>query len=180
MANETYENWIDQAADKPTSAPTSLPALPFSDNLMTWDYTKRRYILKEEAFRSYTGMDVRSMVNDSLGIVSNIVNYYFDNVSLKVYNYIYSHRSRFEDRYRALTYSPTARDMLYRCMIEQMVYFITNGDITKFSGVNLKTNSFIERKHILRAAISPDVIEILRNTPIPELGGASILFAAIC
>lgn len=170
-------DWIDQADTNITVIPPV--ALPYSDNLMEWDQTKRRYILREQAFRAYTGMDIRAMVNDSLGDVSNIVNYYFDNVSLKIYNYIYSNRSRFIDRYNALTYSPTARDMLYRCMIEQMVYFITNGDITKFSGVNMKTGGFIERRNIIRAAIAPDAIDILRNTPIPELGGASILFAAI-
>ena len=170
-------DWIDQAE---TTEPPSPLKLPRSDNLMTWEPEKRRYILKEDAFRAYTGMDIRSMVNDSLGDVSNIINYYFDNVSLKVYNYIYNNRSSFETRYNVLTYSPTARDMLYRCLVEQTVYFITNGDISKFSGVNIKTGGVIERRHIRNATISPDVIEILQNTPIPELGGASILFASIC
>lgn len=171
------EDWLDQNDSVENTSPLKLPR---SDNLMFWDETKRRYILKEEAFRAYTGMDVRAMVNDSLGDVANIVNYYFDNVSLKVYNYIYNNRSSFERRNAALTYSPTARNMIYRCLIEQTVYFITNGDISKFSGVNIKSGGVIERKFIRNATVSPDVIDILRNTPIPELGGASILFASIC
>ena len=170
-------DWIDQT--EPTEV-TETIALPYSDNKMTWHPEKNRYILNEEAFRSYTGMDVRSMVNDGLGEVANIVRYYFDNVSLKVYNYIFNYRSSFARRDAALKFSPTAREMLYRCMIEQMVYFITNGDVSKFSGINLKSGSVIERKFIQRATVSPDVIEILQNTPIPELGGISILFAGIC
>lgn len=171
------EDWLEQTDSVENTSPLKLPR---SDNLMFWDETKRRYILKEEAFRAYTGMDIRAMVNDSLGDVANIVNYYFDNVSLKVYNYIYNNRSSFERRNAALTYSPTARNMIYRCLIEQTVYFITNGDISKFSGVNIKSGGVIERKFIRNATVSPDVIDILRNTPIPELGGASILFASIC
>lgn len=172
-------DWIDDATEN-GSTDTATITLPCSDNLMTWSSLKNRYILKEDAFRAYTGMDVRAMVNDSLGDVANIVNYYFDNVSLKVYNYIFNYRSSFNQRNAVLMYSPTARQMLYRCMVEQMVYFITNGDISKFGGVNLKSGQVVERKYIERATISPDVIEILRNTPIPELGGASILFASIC
>lgn len=170
-------DWIDESE---TGAATIPPSLPCSDNLMEWIPEKHRYILKEEAFRAYTGMDIRAMVNDSLGNVGNIVRYYFDNISLKVYNYIYNNRSSFETRNAALTYSPTARDMLYRCLIEQTVYFITNGDLSKFGGVNIKTGSVIDRKYLRNATIAPDVIDILRNTPIPELGGASILFASIC
>ncbi|MBQ9115633.1 MAG: hypothetical protein IJY04_01275 [Clostridia bacterium] len=171
-------DWLE--SNESAEENTTPPALPYSDNLMTWSQEKRRYILKEEAFEAYTGMNVRSMVNDSLGAVPNIVAYYFDNVSLKVYNYIYANRTDFERRYWALTYSPTAREMLYRCMVEQMVYFITNGDISKFSGINLKTGAVIDRRHIRAATISPDVIEILRNTPIPELGNITILYAGVC
>lgn len=172
-------DWIDQA--EPTDTPEAqVLKLPYSDARMTWHPEKNRYILNELAFSEYTGMDVRGMVNDSLGNVANIVKYYFDNVSLKVYNYILNNRSAFPARDAALKYSPTARDMLYRCMIEQMVYFITNGDISKFSGVNIKTNAVIDRRAIINATISPDVVDILRNTPIPELGGNTILFARIC
>lgn len=176
-------DWLDQTGEAEPSE--TVPAsevikLPFTDNRMTWVPEKNRYILNETAFRAYTGMDVRTMVNDGIGEVSNIVNYYFDNVSLKIYNYILSHRSSFSIRDRALKYSPTAREMLYRCMIEQMVYFITNGDVSKFAGLNLKTGNVIERKFIRNATVAPDVIEILENTPIPELGGATILFASIC
>jgi hypothetical protein len=173
-------DWIEQTETTNSTETTETIALPYSDNKMTWHPEKNRYILNEEAFRSYTGMDVRSMVNDGLGEVANIVRYYFDNVSIKVYNYIFNYRSSFARRDAALKFSPTAREMLYRCMIEQMVYFITNGDVSKFSGVNLKSGSVIERKFIQRATVSPDVIEILQNTPIPELGGVSILFAGIC
>lgn len=176
-------DWIDQADTDEivgTVEEAQSVALPYTDNKMTWCPEKNRYILNETAFWAYTGMDVRGMVNDALGDVANIVRYYFDNVSLKVYNYIHDHRSSFAKRDAALKYSPTARDMLYRCMIEQMVYFITNGDISKFSGVNIKSGSVIERKFIRNATVSPDVIDILRNTPIPELGGVTILFASIC
>lgn len=175
-------DWIDQAepTDSTDTTEAQVLKLPYSDARMTWHPEKNRYILNEIAFTEYTGMDVRGMVNDSLGNVANIVKYYFDNVSLKVYNYIFNHRSDFSTRDAALKYSPTARDMLYRCMIEQMVYFITNGDISKFSGVNIKSGSVIERRAIINATISPDVVDILRNTPIPELGGNTILFARIC
>ena len=173
-------DWIEQAETAEEVGMATVLKLPYSDNRLEWFPEKNRYILNETAFRAYTGMDVRSMINDGVGDVPNIVRYYFDNVSLKIYNYILSYRSSFAARDAALKYSPTAREMLYRCMIEQMVYFITNGDISKFGGVNIKTGNVIERKYIERATISPDAIEILKNTPIPELGGVSILFAAVC
>jgi hypothetical protein len=61
-------------------------------------------------------------------------------------------------------------------MIAQTVYFVVNGDISQFAGVNIKTGSTVDRRIIKTNAISPDAESILLNTDIPELNGNTVLY----
>ena len=155
-------------------------SLPFSDNLMEWHEDKRRYVLKKTAFESATGINLEQRINGAAGETSNMINFYLDNVSLKIYSYIYSHTVSKSDMLYVLAHSPVARGMLYDAMIQQAVYFVTNGDPSQFSGVNIKSGQTMDRNRLIRASLSPAAEAIIVNAEIPELGYVSPVNLGIC
>ena len=79
-----------------------------------------------------------------------------------------------------LAHSPVARGMLYEAMIQQAVYFVTNGDPSQFSGVNIKSGQTMDRNRLIRASLSPVAEAIIVNAEIPELGYVSPVNLGIC
>lgn len=165
-------DWIDEV--KPDTS-----KLPYSDQSMEWNADKERYILTEYGVMNETGIDMRKQINEALGDAANIIRFYLDNISLKIYQYIYSFAYNVGKIKHVLTYSPTARKMLYDAMIQQAVYFVTNGDVSQFAGVNMRTGAVVGRKKLIQAAISPMAESIIINSYIPELG-TSIVNLSIC
>lgn len=155
-------------------------SLPFSDNLMKWNEGKRRYILKEKAFESETGINLEQKINGALGEVSNMLNFYLDNISLKIYSYIYSHTTDKGYMLHVLSHSPVARGMLYEAMIQQTIYFVTNGDPSQFSGINIKNGQIMDRSRLIRGSLAPAAEAIILNAEIPELGYVSPVNIGIC
>lgn len=170
-------DWIDQSDGNVNTDPN---ILPYDDAKMWYDSKKGRYILRKTAFKEETGIDLSEKVNGGLGEKSNLLNFYLNDISLKIYNLIYLHAADPDHMRYVLAISPTARDMLYDCFIQQTAYFVTNGDTAQFSGINVRTGQVIKRKDLKLGAISPDVEDILLTTPIPELGGRPVLGLSIC
>lgn len=167
-------DWLNQIDPSPPSS--TVITYPFSDDMMIYDKVRHRYVLTEKGVEIATGIRLSLQVNTALGETNNVVNYYLRLISDRIYNFIYSKA----DNERLLEYvmakSETCRQMLFDAMIAQTVYFVVNGDISQFAGVNIKTGSVVDRRIIKTNAISPDAELILLNTDIPELNGNTVLY----
>ncbi len=149
---------------------------PFSDEYMKYDYTRHRYILTEKGVETFTGINLRKQVNTAIGQEANLVRYYLRLISDKIYNYIYSRSDNKTLLEFILAKSAVSRQMLFDALTAQTLYFVTNGDVSQFSGVNLKNGTVTKRSLIKENSISPDAESILLNTEIPELNGNSVLY----
>lgn len=149
---------------------------PLTDGLMRYDDIRHRYVLTRYGVELTTGIDLERQVNAAVGQTSNMADFYLRMVSDKIYNYIYSKADNNPLLEYVMAKSPTARQMLFDAMIAQTLFFITNGDISQFSGVNIKNGTVIDRRVIKENMISPDAEMTLLNTDIPELGGNTVLY----
>lgn len=165
-------DWLDQVDGSSGGA----VSYPLTDDTMKYDKIRHRYVLTRYGVELVTGINLERQVNTALGQASNMADFYLRMVSDKVYNYIYSKADNKPLLEYVMAKSPTARQMLFDAMIAQTLFFITNGDISQFSGVNIKNGTVIDRRVIKENMISPDAEMTLLNTDIPELGGNTVLY----
>lgn len=167
-------DWIEQSEiDGESGAGVKYP---LSDEYMKYDYMRHRYILSEKGVETATGISLRKQVNTAIGQEANLVQYYLRLISDKVYNYIYSRSDNKTLLEFVLAKSVASRQMIFDALIAQTLYFVTNGDVSQFSGVNLKNGTVMKRSLIKENSISPDAENILLNTELPELNGNSVLY----
>ena len=167
-------DWLDQV--ETDSGGGGAVSYPFSDEYMKYDYTRHRYVLTEKGVEVMTGINLRKQVNTAIGQEANLTQYYLRLISDKIYNFIYSRSDNKTLLEFILAKSQTSRQMLFDAMIAQTVYFVTNGDVSQFAGVNIKNGTVMDRKAIKANSISPDAENILLNTDIPELEGNTVLY----
>ena len=168
-------DWLDQVDGSSGGA----VSYPLTDNTMKYDKIRHRYVLTRYGVELVTGIDLEKQVNTALGQASNMADFYLKMISDKIYNYIYSKSDNKELLEYVMAVSPTARQMLFDAMISQTLFFITNGDISQFSGVNIKNGTVIDRRVIKANMISPDAEMTLLNTDIPELEWNTVLYQGI-
>jgi hypothetical protein len=165
-------DWLDQVDGGSGGELT----YPLTDDLMKYDKVRHRYVLTRYGVELVTGINLERQVNAAVGQTSNMADFYLRMVSDKIYNYVYSKADNKPLLEYVMAKSPTARQMLFDAMIAQTLFFITNGDISQFSGVNIKNGNVIDRRVIKENMISPDAEMTLLNTDIPELGGNTVLY----
>lgn len=166
-------DWLDQV--ETDSGGVGL-TYPLTDDLMKYDKVRHRYVLTRYGVELVTGINLERQVNAAVGQTSNMADFYLRMVSDKIYNYVYSKADNKPLLEYVMAKSQTARQMLFDAMIAQTLFFITNGDISQFSGVNIKNGNVIDRRVIKENMISPDAEMTLLNTDIPELGGNTVLY----
>lgn len=165
-------DWLDQVDGSSGGA----VSYPLTDDTMKYDKVRHRYVLTRHGVELVTGINLERQVNTALGQTSNMADFYLRMISDKIYNYIYSKSENEKLVEYVIAKSPTARQMMFDAMISQTLFFITNGDISQFSGVNIKNGTVIDRRVIKSNMISPDAEMTLLNTDIPELGNNSVLY----
>ena len=165
-------DWIDQVDGGSGGGMT----YPLTDNQMKYDKVRHKYVLTRYGVELTTGINLEKQVNTAIGQASNMADFYLRMISDKIYNFIYSKSDNKELLEYVMAKSQTARQMLFDAMIAQTLFFITNGDISQFSGVNIKNGTVIDRRVIKENMISPDAEMLLLNTDIPELGGNTVLY----
>mgnify|MGYP003300688321 CR=1 FL=1 len=166
-------DWLDQVE---TDSGGGGITYPLTDDLMKYDKVRHRYVLTRYGVELVTGINLERQVNAAVGQTSNMADFYLRMVSDKIYNYVYSKADNKPLLEYVMAKSQTARQMLFDAMIAQTLFFITNGDISQFSGVNIKNGNVIDRRVIKENMISPDAEMTLLNTDIPELGGNTVLY----
>lgn len=165
-------DWINQAERYIDSS-----APPYDDDLMHYDYKLHRYILYPLAFQQETGIDLVSKINGALGEESNILEFYLKyNISAPVYDFIKGGKQDTRLVEYIAAKSPTARDVIYQALILQGIYFVTNGDPSQFSGINLKSGYVTDRSSLVLHTLSPRAQMILSETEIPEYGGNTLAY----
>ena len=141
---------------------------PYNDGDMVYDSTLHRYILTPEFVQRSSGIDLTVVLN-SRGVSDKAalpVNY-LRNISSVIYAHIYkASGDHFLAEYLAAKH-PTARHLIKSAMLEQVLYTVANGDITKLSGVNVRSGSTMHRGSLVAASIAP-VAEAFLEQPLDE------------
>ena len=100
-----------------------------NDEMMIYDERKRRYILTEACALQYN-IDLKRELNSSgAPAKNNLPAQILDRISRTVYNFIFLHGDR-ESKLETLEeYDDYYRPFLLDAMVEQLLYFMVNGDL---------------------------------------------------
>lgn len=145
---------------------------PYTDTAMTYDTDDHRYILKHEYVLDKTGIDLQKVLNP--GYTSSpqqLSQHFLWQISLDVYNWIYEHNQDNVYQEYLLAKHPLLRDNIKSALLEQVLYVIRNGDLTQYSGVNVKTGQIMDQRLLVQASIAPNAQRILSQI-IPGVGVA--------
>lgn len=141
---------------------------PYNDADMVYDKITHAYTLTPEFVKRATGTDLAVVLN-ARGVSdrASLPSSYLRNISNVIYAFIYrASGNRFIAEYMAAKH-PTARHLLKSAMLEQVLYTLANGDITKLSGLNVRNGTAMARGAVQSVAIAP-VAEAYLEMPLDE------------
>lgn len=135
-----------------------MTAYPYADDYMTYDYDTHRYILTLKDVEENLGIDLTARVT-----VPNAIPSLLNRISVKIYAFIHSHNVN--NAYQDLIIAKTkdGRRIIKEAMEEQLIYFLTVGDLSR---------SIVEAER--KISYDETAIDILLQ-PISEIG-CSILY----
>lgn len=143
--------------------------MPLTDETMIYDYKKHRYILTPKCVLDELNENLFERLNTrGCANVENLAQNVLEQISLQIYNFVYSHTSQRLFLQKVLAKSPTARELLKEAMKQQVLYFLINGQIDKYSGVDLRKGTAMAKEDLRgERAIDPQAITILQEI-LPE------------
>lgn len=126
---------------------------PYSDDFMKFDEPTQRYILTEQDVRENLDINLQKRL-----LNSDAINTVLRQVSTQVYSYI--HKFNANNRWQDYVISKTkkGREIIKEAMEQQLIYFLTNGDLSRSTDPNKRLLWFDETAK-----------ETLMQ-PIPEIG----------
>ena len=138
---------------------------PYSDEYMVYDYTKHQYVLTPKA--------VLDKLNENLERYSPATSVnrqrdaeiMLENVSDEVYNQIYENSLNYLFPEFIIAKCPSARPIIMQALIEQVKYFLFNGAISVYSGVDFKKGTVGDNAN--GRILAPNARRILERV-IPE------------
>lgn len=141
---------------------------PISDEHIFYDFEEHRYILTPKYVLDKLGIDLKARLNKS-GNVSdeNIAGAVLDQISREVYNYVYEQSNQNDYQEYVIAKTESGFKVIRDAMREQVLYFLTNGDLSVYSGVNVVKGSVMPEFYV--RAISPNAKKVLTRV-IPEIG----------
>lgn len=154
---------------------------PYDDDYMRYDYNTHRYVLTEKDVLDNLNINL-SEVLDVTGSANrqSMVNKFLRYISNLVYREIYKvNMQKFIIEY-ILAKCPSAREQLKQAMEEQIEYFMFNGDISVYSGVDFKKNTIAPQTS--DRVLAPNARDILTQplletkVPILYAGKYNMLF----
>lgn len=144
---------------------------PFDDTYMTYSAITHRYTLTQQAAKDLCNIDLAVELDTSgLPNAGNMADQYLDNVSMQIYQYIYSYARNMYAAEFDLAKTPTLRRVVMDAMRYQLSYMVANGDLASVSGVSFRNGQTMDRKAIKTASIAPMVETILINSGICYTG----------
>lgn len=149
---------------------------PYSDELLYYDTVLHRYVLTTKAVQLSLGVNLADRLNNrGVSSAEDNARFVLAQISLEVYNFIYKHNAQWLYVQKVLAKCPSAREVLKQAMIQQVAYFLVNGQIDKFSGVDLRNGRAMDLRDLRGyASIDPQTITILEQ-PLVETG-VSLLY----
>jgi hypothetical protein len=140
---------------------------PFDDLYMKYDYDKHQYVLTPKAVLDKLNEDLTKFSPANSANRERDAQIMLDNISDEIYNAIYENSGNYLVQEFVSAKCPSARNILMQAMLEQVKYFMFNGSISVYSGVDFKKNVVGEsaRSRIL----APNTQRILDRV-IKELG----------
>lgn len=141
----------------------------FNTDLMVFDEEKQRYILTHKCAIE-NNVDLARELN-AAGVPNrnNLEAQVLDRISRTVYNFIYSHGG-IEWKHRVLRDDDRYRPIIQDAMIEQLLYFMANGDLNMTAGVDLQTGKEYNRAAKRDAAYAPMMQDLLAQTDLLYCG----------
>lgn len=141
---------------------------PLTDEYMFYDYEEHRYILTPKYVLDKLAIDLKMRLNMS-GTFSeeNLASAVLDQLSREVYQYIYNQSNQNDFQEYVLAKTEDGRKVIKDAMREQVLYFLANGDLSQYSGVNVAKGNVMPEFY--ERTISPNAKKVLTRV-IPEIG----------
>lgn len=136
---------------------------PKTDNHLTYDTAVHRYKLTELGVLQRLNRNLGDVLADN-GEASdprNEPNILLDRVSRQIYGYVLSHTATPRRRERQMALDPAYRAPIMEAMEEQLIYILSNGDLSAFNGVNLDTGMTVDASRMRMSEIAPMARDIL-------------------
>lgn len=131
--------------------------LPFSDDAMTYSLADHRYVLTTGYVLEKTGIDLSKVLDPGFSSQPQaLANHFLDQVSSEIYTWIYEFNQNNLFQEYMLAKSCDLREYLKRAMLEQVLYMLKNGDLSQYSGINVKSGQTIDQNIIVNASIAPN------------------------
>lgn len=136
---------------------------PYSNDHLAYDASVHRYKLTELGVLQRLNRNLGDVLADNGGASDprNEPNIVLDRISRQIYGFIYSHTAAPMRREREMALNPAYRAPLMEAMEEQLIYVMTNGDLSAFNGVNLDTGMTVDLDRMRLAEIAPIARDIL-------------------
>lgn len=136
---------------------------PQSDTNLTYDPSVHRYRLTELGVLQRLNRNLGDVLADNGGASDprNEPGFVLERISRQIYGFIYSHTAAPLRREREMALNPAYRAPLMEAMEEQLIYVMTNGDLSAHNGVNLDTGMTVDLDRMRRAEIAPMARDIL-------------------
>ena len=142
-------------------------ANPYSDNQMTYDLNKRRYVLTEQYCKD-NGIDLGLVLETSaLPNPADGPRILLDRVSMLVYQNIYNRGRNKDIKEYMLACGQEIRSILRDAMFERLNYMTSSGDLSLKSGAIISNGSRVDIKDLAASMIEE---QILRPTGVLHRG----------
>ena len=154
---------------------------PYSDEYMIYNKTRHRYILTEKAVLDDLNIELGEVLaGANTARREREIQKFLTYISNLVYREVYKYNEQRDLVEYILAKCPSAREKLKQAMEEQIEYFMFNGDISVYSGVDFKKGT--KGQSVADRVLSPNardlLLEPLTETKVPILycGKYGILF----
>ena len=103
---------------------------PYSDELLKYDESTKKYYLTEQALIR-EGLPLRDrLAEDSAPSAEYVINGFLKRVTGVIYAYLHNYNADNEKQDYLISHLPSARTMIYNALINQAIYMYHNGDLT--------------------------------------------------
>jgi len=140
---------------------------PISDDNMTYNTEKHRYILTEEYVREQ-GIDLSLVLNtEHMPEPSKAPKLFLERVSFLVYSNIYKYGRQRAAKEYILACNPDMREVIKNAMIERIFYIYGSGDLSTKSGAIIENGTRVNTQDLIA---SPQEENILRTAGLLHRG----------
>ena len=140
-----------------------------NDDSMIFDESKQRYVLTVQCALD-NNVDLEHELDTSGGPAkNNLALHILDRISRTVYNFIYSH-GNMEIKRRMLAENDEYRPFIKDAMIEQLLYFMANGDLNALARIDMQNGREYTSAAKRDAAYAPEMQNILAQTDLLYCG----------